>query len=351
MFRSKTVLVVGAGASCEANLPSGEALKSRIAKLLDFRFEYGRQLSGCPRIIRAIHQHTGGGLENVNPYIPKAHFIRDVVPDAAMSIDNLLDAHSDDKELELCGKLAIVKAILDAEADSNLRPIERHALDFDYNSLKDSWYHGFIKLLYENVRKPDIASIFENVSIITFNYDRCIERYLTQGLSFYYRISREEAEELVRSLTIIHPYGQVGCLPWQKGNRVRFGDNTDCDLLEIAKGIKTFTEGMDDEDMLASMRGLVAEAETLVFLGFAFHRQNMELIEPGRSNIKRVFATTKDMSTSNTVAAKMHVAKILGRAATKAYPGVMADGLELYSHDNTCSSLFADYGRAICAEE
>ena len=41
------VLVLGAGASKEVNLPIGTELKSEIARLLDIRFEFGsRQKSG-----------------------------------------------------------------------------------------------------------------------------------------------------------------------------------------------------------------------------------------------------------------------------------------------------------------
>lgn len=43
---SKTVFVIGAGASKEANLPTGEELKSSISSFLDIRFEYNTQIKG-----------------------------------------------------------------------------------------------------------------------------------------------------------------------------------------------------------------------------------------------------------------------------------------------------------------
>lgn len=37
----------------------------------------------------------------------------------SISIDNFIDSHKGDKEIELCGKLAIVRAVLEAEAKSD----------------------------------------------------------------------------------------------------------------------------------------------------------------------------------------------------------------------------------------
>ena len=51
-----TVFVIGAGASKEANLPTGYELKSRIADLLDMRFEsFGSSLkSGDYKIVESL---------------------------------------------------------------------------------------------------------------------------------------------------------------------------------------------------------------------------------------------------------------------------------------------------------
>jgi hypothetical protein len=51
------------------------------------------------------------------------------------------------------------------------------------------------------------------------------------------------------------------------------------DLLEIAHQINTFTEQQEDNEKLAIIRRTVQEAEVIVFLGFAFHERNMELLD------------------------------------------------------------------------
>jgi hypothetical protein len=353
MFKAKTLLVIGAGASCEANLPSGEELKHRIAKILDIKFErFNRQVGGDPRIVEAIHKFAGGDITGVNPYIPKAHRIRDVVPSAAISIDNYLDAHKGDAELELCGKLAIVKSILDAEASSKMKRKDQYLDEFVFDNLKETWYISFLKMLTENVRRDNIASIFENVSIITFNYDRCIERYLVQGLSHYYGLAAQEAQQIVATLRIVHPYGKVGFLPWQGHPGVPFGDHARADLLAISREIKTFTEGLDDQAMVAEMQGMVAGAENIVFLGFSFHPQNLELIKvpAGKTAARRLFATVLGASPSDQGAIKASVAAILNRAVNVHYNDhVEADKLQFDFLNATCSMLFQEYWRSLSA--
>lgn len=350
MFRSKTTFVVGAGASCEADLPSGERLKSLIGSALDIRFDLGAQQSGDYDIVAALQQTAPNG--NINPHLHKAWLIRDVVPIAALSIDNFLDAHRGDTELELCGKLGIVKCILDAEANSKLQPVRDLMGSFELSSIADTWFIQLLKLVTENVRADHIDDIFQNIAFVVFNYDRCIERALARGVSLYYNVELARAEELVSKIEIIHPYGSLGPLP-RLGERgsVPFGHNDRPRLLPLAKRIKTFTEGMDDVAALSRMRQLVEEAETLVFLGFAFHRQNLELIAPeAPSRVKRIFATTLDVSESD----KEHIRQDLIRAFQIEYiPGPMElvsitdTEVDINFFDGTCRDLFRSYWRSL----
>ena len=215
--------------------------------------------------------------------------------------------------MELCGKLGIVKSILNAESSSKLSNHEPGESRFNLRGLADTWYVNFLQMLTESVPKDEAASIFDNVGIVTFNYDRCIERFLVQALGDYYDLTEQESEGIVSTLQIIHPYGTVGPLPWQNRNKgVPFG-STQTDLMEAAKRIKTFTEGLDDDDMLTKMRSLIEEAETVVFLGFAFHPMNMELLSPGcMAATKRIFATTLGMSDADESVIEDDIWRMLG---------------------------------------
>jgi hypothetical protein len=113
-----TVFVIGAGASKEANLPTGYELKSKISKLLDIRFSHGYQQTSGDYVItdalRRLVLNSDGRSGDINPYLHEAWHIRDALPQA-ISIDNFIDAHRDNDKIALCGKLAIVRSILDAE--------------------------------------------------------------------------------------------------------------------------------------------------------------------------------------------------------------------------------------------
>ena len=113
-----------------------------------------------------------------------------------------------------------------------------------------------------------------------------------------YKLSDEKAAELVKSIDIYHPYGVVGTLPWMnpKG-AMEFGAVPDArKLVDLASKITTFSERQDS--VHDSMHYKMGFASKLVFLGFAFHELNMELITPPKkfpepSNTPvRCFATT-----------------------------------------------------------
>jgi hypothetical protein len=296
MFESKTLFVVGAGASAEIDLPVGSALLEMIAKKLRISLIDGLHLnSGDPLIVAAIRRYAHERRENHNLYYQKGRMIEDAAP-VAPSIDNFLDAHKNDLELQLCGKLGIVSSILDAERKSRLFINESHSGRDDLGRLGGTWYTAFMKMLVERVDRDEIETIFENVSFITFNYDRCIQKFLHVALQKYYAISDERAAELISKLEIIHPYGSVGPLPFEGSgsSAVAYGaDLNESSLIEAAGRIRTFTEQIEDDDLLVSIHGGVNNAETIVFMGFAFHPQNMQLLDVGiASNVRRVFATS-----------------------------------------------------------
>jgi hypothetical protein len=103
-------------------------------------------------------------------------------------------------------------------------------------------------------------------------------------------------------IKIIHPYGQVGHLPWRtRTGATPFGEEVGADrLLSLVGQIKTFTEQIENHFLVAETRGLLQKAQAIVFLGFGFHRQNLELMRPSeKTGIKRIFATAKGISNSD----------------------------------------------------
>lgn len=348
MFEKKTLLILGAGASQECRLPTGYEIKERIADLLDIRFQDGGLSSGDPVICNALRlavQRINPNDRNINPYMHAAWKIRDAMPQA-ISIDNYVDAHEDDRRMQLCGKLAIVRSILDAERGSSMYVDPRNGRQMpDYRALESTWFSAFFQLLTENCRAGQLEQRLANIGLVIFNYDRCIEHYLYHALQTYYRIESNVAAKLVRSIAIFHPYGSAGVLPWYEGHpSAEFGTEPHAQLLlDLAGQIKTFTEGTDpDASDIVAIRKWLSAAELVLFLGFAFHRLNLNLLKSSDAPHRgpdRVdyFGTAKGISSSDCAAVRED---LIALASAK------PDRIVL-RNDLTCAQLLREYWRTL----
>jgi hypothetical protein len=345
---SKTVFVLGAGASREANLPVGDELKVNIATLLDLDVQFGSDVkSGDLAIFEAIRSTAVG--KNYGHLIVAARAISDAMP-LAPSIDNFLDSHRDDPNITLAGKLGIVRAILMAEKESLIWDDWRHrSRDFDFRRLNGTWFNRLWQVLFENCRLSDVEFRLRSVAFIVFNYDRCIEQFLYTGLQTYFpnKITADRARDLVNATEIYHPYGVVGSLPWQgRQHAVTFGDvdTTGAPLLRLASQIKTFTEGTDESSSdIKRIRLLMCTAQRFVFLGFRFHRLNMTLLWPEKSPRRRgddssILGTAIGISESDVDIITEELEQLSG------IPG----RIEL-NRGCSCSQLFGAYQRTLQA--
>src|SRR5690348_6534950 len=189
----KLTIIVGAGASKELGLPIGCELKQKIAKLLDIRFDFRDQKSGdhyiCSALRLVAHQYA---LPDINPFLQAAWMIRDAMPQA-ISIDNFIDSHQGNEEIELCGKLAIVRSILDTEKQSKMFvDYNSGKSSINYTNTEDCWLTPFVRLVTENCRVDELKARLDSITFVIFNYDRCIEHYLYYALQNYYKIRSEE---------------------------------------------------------------------------------------------------------------------------------------------------------------
>ncbi len=301
------VFVIGAGASEEAGLPIGSELKEKIARLLDYHMlDHSESLKNGDRLILSALRLSERGRPDVNYidiniYLHAAWKIRDAMPLAA-SIDNYIDQHYTNKAIALCGKLAIVRAILAEEKGSNLyfdKSYIKSSIDFVDLEKKGTWYIPFFQMLTKHCRVNELKERFKHITLIIFNYDRCVEHFIYHALRKYYdELSDTEAAELVKIINIHHTYGHVGTLPWWNlNNSMEFGAEPNAaQLLQLALGINTFSEGSNRR---IETRTSMSKATKVVFLGFAFDESNMEEISPKRISRKSkpsCFATTHGFS-------------------------------------------------------
>ncbi len=228
----------------------------------------------------------------------------------AISIDNFIDCHSpDEPKIAVCGKLAITRAILAAEAKSLLAvDLRDFRAKLDFSRSIDSWFNGFFQLLTENCRIDAVPDRLRSVGVISFNYDRCLEHYLFYAIQNYYGvITAEKSAELLQHLEIHHPYVAWSAnLPWMHGRTsIGFGVELDArELIPASQQIRTFSEGTDPSvSDINAIRSSIAGAKRLIFLGFAFHRLNIDLLFnttlSGKGGNERIFGTALGISQSD----------------------------------------------------
>src|SRR3989344_2851883 len=273
----KTVLVLGAGSSVEFGLPAGEELARRIAHGVNFHFEAGTLARGDGRLFEALART---GPSNRGEYLRAGRLISDGLP-LARSIDDFLFNHGHDRIVVQLGKAAIVAKILEAERGSPLARVLEGGSTGIHGLLAETWAYRLFSFLHTGVRLDAVDALFSDLVIINFNYDRCVEAFFLLAVQAAYGLSEAEAAKAVSRLEILHPYGQVGTLPWQSksGPQVPFGANSFDDALAgLGETIKTFTEQAHDMDEVDLWRRHLRTAGQIIYLGFGFHKQNVELL-------------------------------------------------------------------------
>lgn len=339
VFKRRILFVVGAGASCEVSLPSGDGLKHEIARKLLFEFDdFQRRTAGDVDSWGGISL-AGKDKEIALPLMAGAASSIHSAMFQAASIDNYLDHHRGNPAIVECGKIGIVKAIADAEAGSRLRARSERRSAPDFAPLEGTWFGAFFKLLLDGANSPALLeTIFDNVAFITFNYDRCIEHYLIEALKNYYGMGDREAATLMQRLKIIHIYGAIAPLPWQVPRQAHpFGERLyGPALVEAARRIRIFTEQIQDEEFIGDIRVELQRAHRIVFLGYSFQQQNMQLLAVhDQTEVREVFGTTFGLSGSRSAAIRVELLNAFRSKGTKPTVTLM---------NSTCTELFREHG-------
>ena len=327
MLKRHTTFVIGAGASFDLGFPLGDKLRDQIIEILAIG-DPNRSVNFADTTLRRIMQEramqeagTSSWPGRMEGYLQAAATIRAGLP-FARSIDTFLDGLRDQPDVEFLGKLAIALVILRAEADSPLalrrvQAANAQAIwDEQLKRLLASWHSELSQILYDGHTLETLEAVFEQASFIVFNYDRCIEEFLTVSLMRRFNITRDRALGLVSRCRIVHPYGQVGSFfPHDQQQHIAFGQVDYYQLAPISSRIRTFTEAMEDVTS-ELIKDLVAQADVIVFMGFGWLPQNMELLQAvGRvTNAQRVFATTMNMAAGEVAIVADQIDAILRRA-------------------------------------
>jgi hypothetical protein len=342
MFSSQTVVILGAGASAEVDMPVGRSLAQQISEALDVKFDEmsGRIISGDGELYRQIKEKAGGEA------FAAAALIRDGIV-LADSIDDFLERHKTKEWVVKYGKAAIARLILSAERESLLsfrRSADKSRVEF--REIADTWYVKFLRLLARGVPFESASTLFDSVTFIDFNYDRCLEHFLREALKPMYGIGGDEADEILVRANIFHPYGSLGNLP-TKGvmSAVPFGASSPQDFIELSDRIRTYSEQISEYEQLAKMRQSVRDASTLIFLGLYFHPQNMALLSPPEGTAaKHVFATGFRLSDPACAQVRYDIAQLYPEHRRQR---VLDSGVIKLEREVRCHELFDMYAKTL----
>jgi hypothetical protein len=280
MLKNETLFVIGAGASTDFNLPMGWQLSKSIAKTLAEFPESSHTAVG--RIEDALHHYATVGRQPGGSLRLKARQLSKALPQA-MSVDAYVENMKHDPEIALLGKLGIAACLLDSERACPLFVDYRRETELAHEDLAETWLGKLFQILVEGHTIETFSEMFRLSSFVVFNYDRCIEQFFKYAISNYFHVGPLQAEKIVESCRIYHPYGSLG--PLQDENGPTFGGFGPQGtirperLLALAEALRTYSEYIADENEVARTREALSNVETVVYVGFAFHRQNIRLLK------------------------------------------------------------------------
>jgi hypothetical protein len=248
MITRPTVFILGAGASYNFGYPLGKNLVDIILKNFDPDNEKN-----------SLNLFEGLGFSREEILA----FRNELLFSAAPSIDTFLEPRQEEERY--LGKLAIAYALI---------PFEQTAPLF-YDG---SWYSTLL-----NKIQPNFDDFEKNkISFITFNYDRSLEHFLMTALKNRFKKTEIEVAEKLKKIPIVHLYGKLANLTWENNGVDNFKRDYNPEitphlLRKSSKSLKIIYDKVEITDPdFKQARDLIKAASRIYFLGFGFHKDNLE---------------------------------------------------------------------------
>lgn len=327
MISVPTVLVLGAGASCDLNYPTGRGLVDRVCltarKARNGEFSFYRE---SPSRLDAFEL-----------------FASHLRKSGLASVDTFVERHLDGQNAEILETAKDLVAL-------SLIPFESTAKMFGGDASSERPAGRWYEYLLNALATPRAVEFNKNrLSIVTFNYDRSFEQYLLIALQNAYGVPREVAVMLARTIDIAHVYGDLGELYDSEADDFReYQDSVSPrDLQVVRKRLRLIVEErvrVEDETTPqgSRARAMLAQAERIYFVGFAYDPLNLRRIQP-RTFIKnlQVNLSSYGMSPKEFATAQTNVDKWLGGFAastSRDFGNPLHQCLEFMRHTRQISS-------------
>lgn len=115
----------------------------------------------------------------------------------------------------------------------------------------------------------------------------------------------------------------------------------------LSQGIKTYTEQVAAADVIEQVADEFYQAACIVFLGFAYHSQNMRILKPPkRIGATSIFGTAYNMSNSDVSIVTQQLLDFLPNNVR------VQDRLQMINLENklTSSALFDNYAKSLSGD-
>lgn len=240
MITQKTTLLLGAGASAHLDYPVGYQLRDQMLAELknQIRIPAENRISVLSDRDALIDFHTKmsrGGWTS---------------PDA------FLEKHT---EFLKMGKFLIAYCLKRQEIPERLFPAT-------------GWYDYLCQRLLTGAETPDEFRKNQNLSIVTYNYDRSLDHLLHQLVQYRYGLSGDEAWGLlISTIKIVHVHGILGSYPGYP-----YEATQDVEIItSLSNSIKIIHEMEQSTETFSAASQLLSEAESIYSIGFSMSDTNM----------------------------------------------------------------------------
>jgi hypothetical protein len=197
MISKKTVFILGAGAHIPYGFPSGKELMRNVVDQLMLG------IRDADLSLRTLPQR---GDVNINIVQQKniEKFIESLNQAGQASIDAFINANQHMTGFDVIGKAGIAQAILDSEAKFLIAKGANKDNQFD-------WFEYLFEKMSDGVSKANHFLRDNNVSFITFNYDRLLEHKFFNALKHSFNPENDRTVlDMVKAIPIYHVYGSLG---------------------------------------------------------------------------------------------------------------------------------------------
>ena len=124
--------------------------------------------------------------------------------------------------------------------------------------------------------------IKNNLSIITYNYDRSLEQYLFIALRAAFNLKSSECRTLMKSIPIIHMHGDLGALPWQLKGGIEYSPQiTEKKIASALSNIQLISESTS-QALIDMVKKKLLSSRKVFFMGLAYHPDYMDNLEIGK---------------------------------------------------------------------